>query len=180
MIEVIPQHRADDSHGPHLLAFLDMIGWSEATILVNGSDDGYNVIVGGSLFQSYADHPRCRVYIRIINNYSTAAGRYQILARYFDHYKRLLKLPDFGKVSQDAIAIQMIKEQKAIDDINTGDICSAIEKCSNIWASFPGAGYKQREHKIEVLSSKYVAFLDKRTQDSLVITTNNNNKSSHN
>ena len=34
----------------HNLAFLDMLAWSEGTSTVAKSDDGYNVLVGGSLF----------------------------------------------------------------------------------------------------------------------------------
>ena len=31
--------------------------------------------------------------------------------------------------------------------IDRGDIRQAIDRCSNIWASLPGAGYGQFEHK---------------------------------
>ena len=31
--------------------------------------------------------------------------------------------------------------------IDHGDIRQAIDRCSNIWASLPGAGYDQFEHK---------------------------------
>ena len=30
--------------------------------------------------------------------------------------------------------------------IDRGDIRQAIDRCSNIWASLPGAGYGQFEH----------------------------------
>ena len=30
--------------------------------------------------------------------------------------------------------------------IDRGDIRQAIDRCSNIWASLPGAGYGQSEH----------------------------------
>ena len=33
--------------------------------------------------------------------------------------------------------------------IDVGDIRQAIDDCSNIWASLPGAGYGQFEHKAE-------------------------------
>ena len=33
--------------------------------------------------------------------------------------------------------------------IDRGDIRQAIDRCSNIWASLPGAGYGQFEHKAE-------------------------------
>jgi muramidase (phage lysozyme) len=135
-------------------AFLDMIAWSEGTSTIAESDNGYNVLVGGKLFFTYRDHPRKLI---IINSKlkSTAAGRYQLLARYFDHYKKLLKLPDFSAPSQDAIAIQQIKECKALNDIDEGNIEFAVRKCSNIWASFPGNNYGQHQQKISALLAVY-------------------------
>ena len=44
--------------GANVLRFLDLIAFSEGTSTVKGSDDGYNVLYGGGLFQGYADHPR--------------------------------------------------------------------------------------------------------------------------
>ena len=48
--------------------------------------------------------------------------------------------------SQDAVALQQIKERGALPMIDRGDIRQAIDRCSNIWASLPGAGYGQFEH----------------------------------
>lgn len=143
---------------PNERAFLDMIAFSEGTD--NGKqatkDRGYDVIVGGSLFKSYADHPRKKIFIPQWKVYSTAAGRYQILARYYDAYKKTLRLPDFSPDSQDRIALQMIKEQKALDDVRFGRFESAVAKCRNIWASLPGAGYGQHEHKIDKLKTAFI------------------------
>ena len=142
-------------------AFLEMIAWSEiGPELLKISDNGYNVLVGSTpknphLFPSYADHPRIMVKINERLS-STAAGRYQILARIFDAYKKTLDLPDFSPVSQDAIALQMIKERGALPDIDTGNIEAAIEKVSNIWASLPGAGYQQHENKIADLKEVFM------------------------
>lgn len=74
------------------------------------------------------------------------------------HYRAALKLPDFGPVSQDKWAIQLIRERGALADINAGRIESALKKCRNIWASLPGAGYGQPEHKLETLLKKYVNY----------------------
>lgn len=127
-----------------MAAFLDTIAHAEGTDRY-GNNKGYNVIVGGSLMTGYDDHPRKLVPIPAYGISSSAAGRYQILQRYWDHYRALLNLPDFSPESQDAVAIQMIKEQGAYNDVLNGNIESAISKVSNIWASFPGAGYGQRE-----------------------------------
>lgn len=140
---------------PNQKAFLDMLATSEGTRAIKGSDDGYNVIVGGALFHSYADHPRVLVDLgRGLK--STAAGRYQLLQRYFDSYKSLLRLRDFSPANQDAIALQQIRERKALADVDAGRFALAVDKCKNIWASLPGAGYGQRENKIAVLLSAYV------------------------
>lgn len=137
----------------NLKAFLDMIAHSEGTTRY-GTEDGYNVLVGGTLFTGYADHPRKLVTLSPKLK-STAAGRYQILARYFDAYKRTLGLTDFSPASQDAIAVQMIREQGALDDIDSGRFAEAVEKCKNIWASLPGAGYGQHENKLAALQDVF-------------------------
>lgn len=141
----------------NLRAFLDMIAYSEGTD--NGRQPtkyhGYDVLVGGGLFTGYSDHPRKLVRLPSLGISSTAAGRYQILARYYDVYKKQLGLPDFSPASQDKIAIQLIKECKAVDDIEAGRIESAINKCRSRWASLPGAGYGQHEHKMDTLITQY-------------------------
>lgn len=146
MMEITPKRKA----------FLDLIAFSEiGSKLLSASDQGYNVIVGGTQFKGYKDHPRQKVFLKKLGIYSTAAGRYQILARYYDAYKSSLNLPDFSPASQDQIALQMINERHAIKDVDLGNIESAIQKVRNIWASLPGAGYGQHENKLEVLIAYY-------------------------
>lgn len=137
----------------NLKAFLDMIAVSEGT--KGKGEDGYNVVVGGTFFHDYADHPRIVVNLPKLGIKSTAAGRYQILARYFDAYKKQLNLSGFWPDDQDKIAIQMIKECKALEDIKAGRIEDAITKCRSRWASLPGAGYGQHENKIADLRVAY-------------------------
>ena len=134
-------------------AFLDMIAASGGTIKF-GDQNGYNVIVGGGLFNSYADHPRQLVDLGK-GLLSTAAGRYQLLSRYFSYYKKTLNLPDFSPASQDVIALQQIKECKALADIDAGHFDAAVKKCARIWASLPGAGYGQHENTIDYLRLAY-------------------------
>ena len=62
---------------------------------------------------------------------------------------------DFSPKSQDAVALQQIKERGALPMIDRGDIRQAIDRCSNIWASLPGAGYGQFEHKADSLIAKF-------------------------
>lgn len=133
----------------NLDAFLEVIAASEGTRHMG--DRGYNVIVGGKLFHDYKDHPRVRVYLPRLGIYSTAAGRYQLLARNFDFYRDKLKLKDFSPSSQDAIAKQQLKECRALDAIEQGNIVAAVIATRHIWASFPGAGYGQREQTLKYL-----------------------------
>ena len=134
-------------------AFLDMLAWSEGTD--NGRqktrNHGYDVIVGGELFTDYSDHPQtCHAK----PSKSTGAGRYQLLSRWWDAYRKQLGLKDFSPKSQDAVALQQIKERGALPMIDRGDIRQAIDRCSNIWASLPGAGYTS-EHKADSLIAKF-------------------------
>ncbi|AIJ10545.1 MULTISPECIES: glycoside hydrolase family 24 protein [Edwardsiella] len=141
---------------PQRRAFLDMLAWSEETD--NGrqptKDHGYDVIVGGSLFTDYSDHPRKLITLNPSLK-STAAGRYQLLSKWWDAYRAQLGLKDFSPASQDAVALQQIKERGALPLIDNGNIRQAIDRCSNIWASLPGAGYGQFEHKAESLIAKF-------------------------
>lgn len=141
---------------PNLKAFLDTIAFSEiGADLLAKSDNGYNVIVGGKLFTGYHDHPRILVDLPKLGVKSTAAGRYQLLARYYDAYKKSLGLPDFSPASQDAIAIQQIRERHALPLIESGKIADALGFVKNIWASLPGANYGQHENKMQALLTAY-------------------------
>jgi muramidase (phage lysozyme) len=146
---------------PNLKAFLDTIAWSEiGPKLLEISDDGYDVLVGSTvqdphLFAPYDYHPAKMIYLPKLNVWSTAAGRYQILARYYKPYKILLGLKGFWPEDQDAIAIQMIKEQHGLEPIEEGDFATAVERVHNIWASLPGAGYNQHENRLAALQEAY-------------------------
>lgn len=88
-------------------AFLDMVAWSEGTD--NGRqptrNHGYDVIVGGELFTDYSDHPRKLVTLNPKLK-STAAGRYQLLSRWWDAYRKQLGLKDFSPESRRITPMQ--------------------------------------------------------------------------
>jgi muramidase (phage lysozyme) len=138
---------------PNVVAFMDTLAYSEGTDdgLQRTANHGYDVLVGGRLFTDYSAHPRIRC--EAVN--SDAAGRYQFMGRYWDHYKAQLNLPDFGPMSQDLWCLCLLKECKAIKDIEEGRFDVAIAKCKSRWASLPGAGYGQHEHKLAVLTAAY-------------------------
>ena len=52
------------------------------------------------------------------------------------------------------MALQQIKERGALPMIDRGDIRQAIDRCSNIWPTLPGAGYGQFRHKADSLIAK--------------------------
>ncbi len=144
---------------PNQKAILDMIAYSEiGPELLAASDNGYDVMVGSTakhpiLFKSYANHPH------IVNPEfkSSAAGRYQLLLRYYDSYKISMRLHDFKPATQDAIALQQIKECKAFDDIEAGRFNYVIAKIAHLWASLPGADYPgQHMNKLAELQAAYV------------------------
>lgn len=79
---------AADAGGPNVLAFLDMLAWSEGTSIIAVSDDGYDVLIGGKLFADCSRHPRVSVPLPRYGISSTAAGRYQFLARIYAIVKK--------------------------------------------------------------------------------------------
>ena len=136
-------------------AFLDMLAWSEGTD--NGRqktrNHGYDVIVSGELFADYSDHPRKLVTLNQNSNQQApdATSFFPVggMPTASSLAERLLSK------SQDAATWQQIKERGALPMIDRGDIRQAIDRCSNIWASLPGAGYGQFEHKADSLIAKF-------------------------
>lgn len=136
----------------NVLAFLQTIRVSEGT----AGSNGYSTLVGGSQFDSYADHPRKLVYLANLGINSSAAGAYQILRRTWDGVAAKLGLSDFSPTSQDRAAVELIRQRGALADVRAGRFAAAIEKCKKEWASLPGAGYGQRENSLTKLQTAYV------------------------
>lgn len=138
-------------------AFLKTIAYSEGTDKPGQPtrNKGYDVIVGGGLFTDYSKHPGVYVRLPKLGITSSAAGRYQILEKWAIAYMKQLRLPDFSPQSQDRIAWQLIGECGAQGDVLAGRFEAAITKCRSRWASLPGAGYGQHEHKMETLRTVY-------------------------
>lgn len=148
--------RPDNAPGQqaaNLRAFLDMIAFAEGT----AGPNGYRTMFGHGLFESFADHPNQRITRKLAGRpiTSTAAGRYQFLHRTWVTLKARLNLPDFGPASQDAAAIELIRERGALNDVYAGRLNVAVQKVRKIWASLPGAGYDQPEKSINALAGAY-------------------------
>lgn len=159
-LQVIPdtlgftQPPAPDVAARNERAFLDMIAYAEGT----AGPDGYRTMFGYRLFDSFADHPR--QFFEFTNSRgetlrTSAAGRYQFLARTWDTLKKRLKLPDFGPESQDRAAIELIRERGALSDVRAGRVAAAVVKVAPVWASLPGAGYAQPERNLSALIATY-------------------------
>ena len=134
-------------------AFLTMIAVSEGTEKLG--NNGYNVLFGGELFTNYADHPRKEVFIPRLGIETSAAGRYQIEKGTFDFYKKKLDLVDFSPKSQDTIALALIADHCALDDVNCGRVEKAVAKCSSVWASFQGSKAGQPTNSVGVLIASF-------------------------
>jgi muramidase (phage lysozyme) len=153
----MPVITAAQAGGANRCAFLDAIAGSEiGPALLAKTDNGYNVLVGSTAahpltFPSYAAQPN--ILNKALN--STAAGRYQLLYRYWVSYQKMLNLPDFSPLSQDKIALQQIRECNALPDIDAGNFAHAVALCSRIWASLPGNDYGQHQNAIAMLQGYY-------------------------
>jgi muramidase (phage lysozyme) len=133
---------------PNLQAFLDCVAKCEGT----DSPDGYRALFGytpgnGKIFDNgYIDHPNIKSpFVQTDGklNYSTAAGRYQIINPTWRELKKKLGLLMFTPADQDAAAIELIRSCGALEDIERGDLQAAIDKTSRIWASLPASDYPQ-------------------------------------
>jgi muramidase (phage lysozyme) len=136
-----------------LSAFLDTIAFAEGTDK-RGTGGGYDVKVGGGRIADLSRKDRSIVQLSPTLR-SSAAGRYQFLNKTWGELAATLQLPDFGPLSQDKAAVELIRRAGALPDIENGDFATAARKVRKIWASFPGAGYGQRELKLAKLQSVF-------------------------
>lgn len=154
----------DGTMTPNVQAFLKMIRAGEGT----AGGMGYQTKMGGDTFTDMSDHPAnlgwrgtplsdtvCAAAGRGAGCVSTAAGAYQFIKPTWNALAKKLGLPDFSPASQDAAAIELIRQRGALSYINAGDIQTAISKCATVWASFAGAGYGQREVALGGMMANY-------------------------
>ena len=133
-----------------------MLAWSRELITGRQKtrNHGYDVIVGGELFTDYSDHPRQTCHAKPktqINRRRTLPASFPLVGC----LPQAVGLAVISPKSQARCGIAAIKERGALPMIDRGDIRQAIDRCSNIWASLPGAGYGQFEHKADSLIAKF-------------------------
>ena len=74
-----------------------------------------------------------------------------------DWASRACGVSDFSPAAQDKVAVYLITRRGALRDIEAWRLADAITKCRKEWASLPGAGYGQREHKFQALREQYLS-----------------------
>ena len=113
-------------------AFLDILAWSEGTSRTSENwNRSWRRCRRRELFTDYSDHPRKLVTLNPKLK-STGAGRYQLLSRWWDATNAFNGLKDFSQKSQDAVALQQIKERGALPMIDRGDIVRQSTVTDNI------------------------------------------------
>ena len=111
-------------------------------LLSKAEGHGPNTITGGKTFTDMTKHPRV-VGVITKDGKSTAAGSYAITAQTYDDYAPKLGITDFSEASQRKIAIEIIKRNGALGDVQSGNYEAAINKLGGIWASLPSSKYGQ-------------------------------------
>ena len=149
-------------------AYLDVIAASEGTSSSSITKlDGYDVLVTGingpATFDDFLAHPfengRQSIVVRVgpPQLRSTASGRYQII---LSTYKRLAAesgCTRFAPINQDALAIQLLKDCRAMQHLLDGEIAAATAAAAIVWASLPGAPYGQPEHDMTWVLNEFAA-----------------------
>ena len=138
-----------DTPPPDQVPGVDNVAALLATIRHFESHDDYYVLYGGARFSGDA-FPNVRVPFHNprkagtgLNDYSTAAGAYQINKGTYEQFGPPYGVNDFSPASQEQIAINILQSIGAIDQLNAGDIQGAILTASKRWASLPGSAAGQ-------------------------------------
>lgn len=161
-----------DTAGRNIAAFLYVIRRAEGT--ADSLDPWAVCYAYRHTIQNYADHPAVKNADRLggVQEWtgerlpdamcanagfgpgcvSTAAGAYQIIRPTWLTIRNALGLRDFGPVSQDAAAVELIRRRGALEDVKAGRLHGAVYKCRNEWASLPGNFAKQGQRDINTLA----------------------------
>ncbi len=147
---------ADVLNNSNVQAFL-------ATIRHYESGGDYSILYGGGHFYDYSTHPDIKVPFHNplrsgdgINDFSTAAGAYQINHPTWLVWSALPGTPsDFSPSSQDALAVAGLKLIGALPDVVAGNFASAIQKASGTWASMPGSTAQQNPAQYSAVLAMY-------------------------
>ncbi len=134
----------------------------DTLVFAEGTGAGYGTIVKGVVKKSpnypelvgqrnvvitnFSKHPE--IYVDFGSDWSTAAGRYQILYNTWNRYGG--DKMDFSPRSQDIVLVRILKYRKMIEPLLSGDVKSAIHLGAPEWMSLPmsnGKSYKNQPVK---------------------------------
>ncbi len=150
-LSAMAQVRESDVADRNVQAFLRVIRRGEGT----SDEAGYRRIFGGTMFNSFAQHPNIKI---TKSGYtSTAAGAFQFLKSTWDETARLMGLIDFSPASQERGAVGRIAARGALEDVKAGRFESAIRKCAKEWASLPFSPYGQPTISMSTASAVFAS-----------------------
>ncbi len=145
----------DAANNKNVQAFL-------ATIRRFESGDDYYILYGGGHFSDDSSHPHVKVPFHNplrsgegINDFSTAAGAYQINWPTWLTIQAGAFLPDFSPASQDEAAIWLLNYHGVLPDIIAGNFASAMSLASGTWASLPGSDARQNPQSLQTVMTVY-------------------------
>lgn len=94
---------------------------------------------------------------------TTASGMYQVTKPTWAQMAGAMGLSDFSPTTQDLIAVEILRTEEAIDDVQAGNINAAVGKLARRWAALPqGKGLPGKYPKQPWVS--YETFVKKYTQ----------------
>jgi muramidase (phage lysozyme) len=128
---------------PNVRRYLDVIAQAEGTAQ---HADPYRVGFGGGTIADLARHPGIAKRFQQTDGKTattTAAGKYQFLARTWNDVAGKLGLTDFSPRAQDLGALELMRRSGSLDDVLRGDYAQAIRKDGRTWASLPSSPYAQ-------------------------------------
>lgn len=147
-------------------AFLAMIRRFESDNMYNRLFSETKGVV--STFADYSRHPDIKVPFHdslrpphedgSANNFSTAAGAYQINWPTWLTIQAVAFLPDFSPRSQDLAAIWLLKLRGVLPDVIAGNFKAAIYKAGQTWASLPGSAAGQNPKSYNVALDAYTNY----------------------
>lgn len=128
---------------PYIAAALDMIAASEIGSAANEAGGGYDVMFGFDRASDLSQHPGKKTTYTDPSTgkqvTTSAAGRFQIIGPTAKSISQRLGLKDFSPESQELMALYLIVETGAADDLMRGDLQSAMGKLGTKWAALPGS-----------------------------------------
>lgn len=159
---------------PRVRAMLDTIAFAEGT--GSDPDNGYGRVANGTVVRApnhpellgqrnvttteFSKHPNILVKVNS-TKWSTAAGRYQFLINTWNE----LKLPDFGRESQDIGGVKLLNRRGSLVPLLNDDFETAVLNSNKEWASFPGSPYGQPKKTMDQLKTFYNEALQYHMQE---------------